>query len=151
MRKSKKGLRRRVILAVVLGVLALALVAVIVWKKSRMQEKEPEFSGTAKTYLNLQTDGWLTVCVWQLDGGPVSCGLLPGKYRYWSDADTRDGLEMGLRAGVTPEEMKRILATYDVPKDRILVVSWTNPASSTFYCPLGERLEEIREMLLKDK
>ncbi len=147
---SNKSFRRRIILTSALGVVVFVLVILIVWKRGAMQE-EVEFSEEAKAYMKLQSDKWLTVCVWQVDGEPVLCGLLSGKYRYWSEVDTREGLEMGLKAGVTPEEMKQILATYDVPKERILVVAWTNPLSSRLYCPLGEQLEEIRKLLLKDK
>ena len=140
-----------IFLAAALGILATISVFLFSWRKSRTQEKEKEFSEAAKSYMNLSSDEGLTVCVWQLEGEPVLSGLLPGKYRYWSEANTQESVEMGLRAGVTLEEMKRILATYDIKKDKISVVEWNNPLSSKAYRYLGEQLTEIREMLLEEK
>ncbi len=148
---ANKGFRRRIILAAALGILAAVSVFLFSCRKNRMREKEKEFSGAAKSYMNLSSDDGLTVCVWQLEGEPVLSGLFPGKYRYWSEANTQESVEMGLRAGVTLEEMKRILATYDIKKDKISVVEWNNPLSSKAYRYLGEQLTEIREMLLEEK
>ena len=146
---ANKGFRMRIILAAALGILAAVSVFLFSCRKNRMREKE--FSEAAKSYMNLSSDDGLTVCVWQLEGEPVLSGLLPGKYRYWSEANTQESVEMGLRAGVMLEEMKRILATYDIKKDKISVVEWNNPLSSKAYRYLGEQLTEIREMLLEEK
>ncbi len=77
-------------------------------------------------YLGLDASRGLDVYVWQMSKGSYSFGLLPHKDepRQWiSD-------ELMNLVPADAEDMREILATYNVEEDKIYIIPWQNPLSS---------------------
>ena len=84
---------------------------------SRLKEKVPE-------YFVLNTTKGLKVYVWQMAPDSYSFGLVSGTNKVAVNE------ELLLLRGVSLEEMKLILSTYDVPREQITIKSYYNPISS---------------------
>ena len=95
--------------------------------ESVLREKYPE-------YYDLSTFKGLEVYVWQLAPNSWSCGVMEGTNR----EKTMEEL-MNLK-GASVDDMKAILASYDIPKEDIFVIPWQNPISSYLseYWIIGE-------------
>lgn len=101
-------------------------------------------------WFNLNSDDGLTVCVWQHEGDSIQCGLLSGiLYQYDKDVyNTREKIEMGLGEGVSPEDMKLILATYKIPKEKVSVISWGSPVSSrTAVLVTNDQIKDVEKRI----
>ena len=111
-------------------------------------------------YFDLPTEDGLTVYVWQIAAGSYDFGLLPGiidqvKWSAANDfADERPMEEIITLKPASMEEMKAILAAYDLPKEKIAIRPFQNPASSylgpvfasadnTAYWELVKKLQEF--------
>ncbi len=84
---------------------------------SKLKERVPE-------YFVLNTTKGLKVYVWQMAPNSYSFGLVSGTNKVAEN----EGL-LVLR-GVSLEEMKLILSTYNVPREQITIKSYYNPISS---------------------
>ena len=82
-----------------------------------LREKYPE-------YFDLPAFKGLEVYVWQMAPNSYSFGLLSGTNR----EKTLD--EMWNMKGASAEEMRIILASYDIDKRNISIIPWQNPVSS---------------------
>ena len=84
-----------------------------------LMEKCPEYFG-------LDATNGLDVYVWQMAKNNFNFGVLPhtGNSRYWISKDV-----LNLR-GVTCEQMRTILSTYNIDEKDINVIPWQNPLSS---------------------
>ncbi|MBO7630763.1 MAG: hypothetical protein J6S78_00350 [Lachnospiraceae bacterium] len=119
-------------------------------------------------YLNTSPEKGLTVCVWKyVNGyengeGQILCGLLPRQLDkidydpelYYDPEYTYDLGRMGLGLwGLPPEDMKIILSTFDLPKEKISVIAWHNLADATGFnkTPNYFEVSEVKEYLLGDK
>ena len=85
--------------------------------ESVLREKYPE-------YFDLSTFKGLEVYVWQMAPNSYSCGVMEGTNR------SKELEELMSLKGTTIDEMKVILASYDIPKERIHIIPWQNPISS---------------------
>ncbi len=97
---------------------------------------------TVPEYFGLDAMMGLKVYVWQMTEDSYSCALL-------SAADRKTDAEIGGMNGVTIEQMRLILSTYDVPSKRISIVPFRNPLSSYWY-EIDEAYTERITTLLKD-
>ena len=82
-----------------------------------LEEKYPEYYG-------LSTFKGLEVYVWQMSQGGYSFGVLPGTNR------EKTSQEIWELKGASAEEMKTILASYDIDEDNIIIIPIQNPISS---------------------
>ncbi len=82
-----------------------------------LRKKVPE-------YFDLDTFKGLEVYVWQMNAYSYSFGVLPGTNR------NKTLEELAGLKGISAEEMRAILSTYDIPKENIAVIAWQNPISS---------------------
>ncbi len=82
-----------------------------------LREKYPE-------YFDLSAFKGLEVYVWQMAKDSYSFGVLPGTNR----EKTLEEL-MNMR-GVSADEMRMILSSYDIDKSNIMIIPWLNPISS---------------------
>ena len=98
-----------------------------------LREEYPEYFG-------LSAFKGLELYVWQLGPGVLRCGLMEGTNRNKTSEEI-----LGLR-GTTPEEMKRILSTYDVPAEDIAVLPFLHPVSSYIYEIDEAYREGLREL-----
>jgi beta-lactamase regulating signal transducer with metallopeptidase domain len=98
-----------------------------------LREEYPEYFG-------LSAFKGLELYVWQLGPGVLRCGLLEGTNRNKTSEEIRS-----LR-GTTPEEMKLILSTYDIPAENIAVLPFLHPVSSYVYEIDEEYREQLREL-----
>lgn len=82
-----------------------------------LREQYPE-------YFDLSIDNGLEIYVWQMASESYSFGILPG-------TDREKTLEelWGMK-GVSAEEMKMILSTYEIDEGSVRVYPWQNPISS---------------------
>ncbi len=118
-------------------------------EESALREKYPE-------YFDLSAFKGLEVYVWQMAPDSYSCGVMEGTNR----EKTLEEL-MNLK-GASVDEMKAILAGYELPKENIFVIPWQNPVSSYLseYWIIGENegsdaaakrrqkyIDRLREML----
>ena len=85
--------------------------------EATLREKFPE-------YFDLSTMKGLEVYVWQMAEGCYSFGLQPGTNREKTIEDLWD------MKSATVEEMRIILASYDVDEDEVTIIPWQNPISS---------------------
>lgn len=96
----------------------------------QISDGEPADVGSLRTaypeYFGLDTVMGLTVYVRQEADGAYACVLL-------SAADTKSEDEIVAMRGVTVEQMRLILSTYDVPAKWISVVPFRNPLSDDSY------------------
>ena len=99
-----------------------------------LKEKYPEYFG-------LSTFKGLEVYVWQMAPESYSFGLMEGTNRWKTPEEL-----MNLK-GVSTEEMKGILSSYDIPDENVFIIPYQHPVSS--YIPLywtvqqGESEESI--------
>ena len=98
-----------------------------------LREKYPEYFG-------LSAFKGLELYVWQMGPGVLRCGLMEGTNR------NKTSEEMWNLRGVTVEEMKLILSTYDVPSDNIFLYPFLHPASSYIYSITEEYRAQLREL-----
>ena len=98
-----------------------------------LRERYPEYFG-------LSAFKGLELYVWQLGPGVLRCGLMEGTNR------NKTSEEIWSLRGVTVEEMKRILSTYDVPADNIFLYPFLHPASSYIYNIDEEYRAWLREL-----
>ena len=94
--------------------------------RSGLRERFPQ-------YFDLSTFEGLEVYVWSLAEGSYSCGILPGTNRNKTQEEIR---ELGMH-GAGVDEMKEILASYDVPDDEIFLYACSQPISGYLY-PIDE-------------
>ena len=145
-------------------------------KQEAIDEKrleELKLDPLASYYMNTSPEKGLTVCVWKyVNGyengeGQILCGLLPrqldkiyepkGTYdpgNYYDPEYTYDMGRMGLGlGGFSPEDMKIILSTFDLPKEKISVIGWHNPADNIGACarPTTTEVREVKDYLLGDR
>lgn len=85
-------------------------------------------------YFDLPTAKGLEVYVWQMAQGSYSFGVLPGTNR----EKTFEEL-MNLK-GVSAEDMRQILSSYDLDREDIIVIPYQNPLSS-YIAPYWIRTE----------
>ena len=98
-----------------------------------LREKYPEYFG-------LSAFKGLELYVWQMGPGVLRCGLMEGTNR------NKTNEEIWNLRGVTPEEMKQILSTYDVPEENIFLYPFLHPASSYIYNITEEYRGWLREL-----
>ena len=82
-----------------------------------LKEKYPEYFG-------LSTAKGLEVYVWQMSEKSYYFGVMPGTNR------EKTFQELWNLRGVTAEEMKAILASYDIEEENVFVIPYQNPLSS---------------------
>lgn len=75
-------------------------------------------------YFDLTTDKGLEVYVWQMARDSYSFGVLPGTNR------EKTGEELWNLKGVSADEMKIILSTYDIDGENIIIMPFQMPVSS---------------------
>ena len=85
--------------------------------ESELREKYP-------AYFDLPTAKGLEVYVWQMAPGSYSFGLMEGTNR------EKTPEELWNMKGATAEEMRAILASYDIEENDVFVIPWQNPISS---------------------
>ncbi len=85
-----------------------------------LEKKYPEYFG-------LSAFKGLELYVWQMGPESWSCGLMEGTNR------NKTNEEIWNLRGTTVGEMKRILSTYDIPEEDILIYPFLHPASSYRY------------------
>ena len=98
-----------------------------------LREEYPEYFG-------LSAFKGLELYVWQMGPGVLRCGLMEGTNR------NKTNEEIWNLRGVTPEEMKQILSTYDVPEENIFLYPFLHPASSYIYNITEEYRGWLREL-----
>lgn len=135
--------------------------------------EELKLDPLASYYMNTSPEKGLTVCVWKMiygyenGEGQILCGLLPrqldkiyepkGTYdpgNYYDPEYTYDMGRMGLGlGGVPPEDMKIILSTFDLPKEKISVIAWHNIADASGFTkePGYFEVQEVKDYLLGDR
>ena len=77
-------------------------------------------------YFDLGTFKGLEVYVWETEPDEYSCGVLPGTNR---NKFAEEFAELA-NNGVTIEEMKIILSSYDITRDEIAIIPIKNPSSN---------------------
>ena len=87
-----------------------------------LRQKFPE-------YFDLRTSKGLEVYVWQIAEDSYRCGVLPGTNR----EKTSEEMWKLWTNSAAPEEMKAILASYEISDDYILIASCIQPYSSYYY------------------
>ncbi|MBO7404970.1 MAG: hypothetical protein J6V24_08415 [Clostridia bacterium] len=87
-----------------------------------LTERTPE-------YFDLSTFKGLEVYVWSMAEGSYSCGILPGTNR---NKTQKEIWELGLHS-VSVDEMKEILASYDIPDEEVFLFACHQPISSYYY------------------
>lgn len=92
-------------------------------------------------YFNLPTDKGLEVYVWQMAEGQYSCGLLPGRNLAYEDSELWD-LH---KNAATLEEMRAIVDSYGLTRDRIHVIPIHMPYSSYWYEIDDSYRDQLRE------
>ena len=127
-------------------------------KSDEVRLEELKLDPLAGYYMNTPTEEGLTVCVWKCvygyepGKGEILCGLLPRQLdKIYNPEPTEDMASMGLGlGGFSPEDMKIILSTFDIPKEKISVIPWSNPADSVGACsrPTTTEVGEVKEYLL---
>ncbi|MBQ6661214.1 MAG: M56 family metallopeptidase [Lachnospiraceae bacterium] len=99
-----------------------------------------------REYYNHSTENGLTVFIWEYGRDVFLCGLVEGDL----SMQTSEGLfDMVLRQGVSVEKMREILATYDLPEERIDVRGAVDPTSSFAGSHHDMSQEEYAEFLRK--
>lgn len=98
-----------------------------------LREEYPE-------YFDLSAFKGLELYAWQMGPGVLRCGLMEGTNR------NKTSEEIWNLRGVTVEEMKLILSTYDVPADNIFLYPFLHPASSYIYSITEEYRAWLREL-----
>ena len=93
-----------------------------------LQERFPEYFG-------LSAFKGLELYVWQMAPGSWYCGLMEGTNRLKTEEELRS------LPPATVQEMRTILAAYDVPAEEIFVIPFNHPLSSYAY-PIDEALEK---------
>ena len=93
-----------------------------------LRERFPEYFG-------LSTFKGLELYVWQMAPGSWLCGLMEGTNRNKTLTELMDLKPANV------EEMKEILASYDVPEESVFVIPINHPVSSYAY-PIDEALEQ---------
>ena len=89
-----------------------------------LMDKHPGFFG-------LDASGGLDVIVWEMAENSYHFGLLEhSEKEYDWLSDELNAFNAQDAGGVTADEMKEILATYNVESNDIYVVPWQNPISS---------------------
>ena len=78
-------------------------------------------------YYSHSTENGFTVFIWEYGRDIFLCGLVEGDITMQTSAGLSD---MVLRQGVSVEKMREILATYDLPEERIDVRGIVDPTSS---------------------
>lgn len=171
--------RRIIAAAVIVSCCILILLGFLIFRKrpddaGKKQEatdeerlEELKLDPLGSYYLNTSPEKGLTVCVWKVvygyekGEGQILCGLLPRQldkilkpedvydpeYRY--DVESM-GLGLG---GFSPEDMKIILSTFYIPKEKISVIAWHNPADDAGFCKEPDVFEvrEVKEYLLGER
>lgn len=172
--------RRIIIAAVIAGCCILILLGFLIFrkrpddseKKQREADKkrleELKLDPLARIYMNTSPEKGLTVCVWKMKygyengEGQILCGLLPRQLDkigsnpeiYYDPEYAYDIGRMGLGlGGFSPEDMKIILSTFDIPKEKISVIAWHNAADNIGVCTTPDYFEvsEVKEYLLGDR
>lgn len=155
MKKKKIYIRMVVTIGAVVVIFAAGLMVRKLSVATASDDKLMELKSRDSRWFDLSTENGLTVCVWQsLDkdnNAVLECGLLQGLISY-DDPDrysTRERLAMGLFGGVTPEEMKLILSTYDLEAESVSIIPWSNPASSNHvYFPSTDQMNTVKKLIL---
>ena len=127
-------------------------------KSDEVRLEELKLDPLAGYYMNTPTEEGLTVCVWKCvygyepGKGEILCGLLPRQLdKIYNPEPTEDMASMGLGlGGFSPEDMKIILSTFDIPKEKISVIPWSNQYDSVGACsrPTTTEVGEVKEYLL---
>ena len=130
--------------------------------------EELKLDPTGSYYLNTSPEKGLTVCVWKMKygyengEGQILCGLLPRQLDkidynpeiYYDPEYAYDIGRMGLGlGGFSSEDMKIILSTFDIPKERISVIAWHNIADASGFTrePGYFEVQEVKDYLLGDR
>lgn len=92
-------------------------------------------------YFDLNTDKGLEVYVWQMSKNDYRCHLLPGSNLNYTDD------YMDFAGGATIDEMRLILASYDLHNGNIVVMPYRNPLSSYYYEIDEEYEQNVRALL----
>lgn len=103
-----------------------------------LRETYPEF-------FDLSTDSGLTVYIWEMAENSYHCYLGNSSIDLLSDYGT---FFIG-EGGTSIEEMRKILSTYDIDKEDITIMPFTNPISSYAYVIDDEYRERIKEVFWK--
>ena len=86
----------------------------------QLEETYPQF-------FNISTDGGLTVYVWQMAENDYRCHLVN------RSIDALTDRTFAFEFGTTIAEMRKILSTYDIKREDIVIRSVVNPLSSYYY------------------
>lgn len=89
-------------------------------------------------YFGLDAADGIDVFVWQMASGGYSFGLVPHKEAYHNGGllvlnrdDESPATKAMIRGkGMSVQNMRELLSTYDVPKEKIHIVLWQHPLSS---------------------
>ena len=84
-------------------------------------------------YYDLSAFKGLEVYVWSMAEGSWCCGILPGTNRNKTQEEIWD---LGFH-GVSVQDMKEILASYDIPDEEVFLFVCAQPISSYLY-PIDE-------------
>ena len=85
-------------------------------------------------YFELDTTNGVTVYVWQMAPGSYSCGLLAGQPQTHTNMDIQYvGIADSGRLSTSIKDMKAILSSYALPRDKITVLPVLMLHSSYFY------------------
>lgn len=96
-------------------------------------------------YFDQQKDKGLEIYVWQMAENSYSCGLLPGINLGY----TREQLFELHKYPASIEEMRAIVASYNVSKDDVVIIGITMPHSSYHYEVGQEYNEKLTELFWK--
>ena len=147
--------RNRIILYVVFCIgIAISIIGIFLNEYDNDVIENSEIAQLKKQYsfwFDLPSDNGLTVCVWQYPDDTVECGLLSGVYGEDSFLlyKSQEWYELSLHKGASIKEMKLILSTYKIPKEKINVVAWGSPASShSMKIPSEELIADIKKEII---
>ncbi|MBE6584348.1 MAG: hypothetical protein E7649_05100 [Ruminococcaceae bacterium] len=123
-----------IIIAAVIACIAVAICFLTDPRKNNYGETDPNklnetqisLMSSYPEYFGLDSSEGLDIYVWQMAENHYSFGVLPHskQMRDWLSDDL-----MKLK-GVSVENMREILATYDIDEEDIYVIPWQNPISS---------------------
>lgn len=102
-------------------------------KEATLRQKYPE-------YFDLPTDKGLEVYVWSFANNNYNCGLLPARETAYSD------IEIDSLKPATMEEMRAIIACYDIEIQDVELVAARNRFSSYYYNIDREYYETINRL-----
>ena len=72
-----------------------------------------------ENYFAYSGEKGFTIFVWEISKDNYRCGIMEGTNRF--TMDNEDLLDMGFRQGISVEEMREVLAFYNLPDDMIVV------------------------------